>query len=118
MREFLSQSERPLAPVDGMVGKAQKPPGESCIGETHDARINAVGIGMRSQQLRIVKCCPFLQFGAGESNLSEPEQGDPKGPVGLHEEGLIAQAPRIPVTVTRATGLVLVAAGAALTLKR
>ena len=56
MREFLSQSERPLAPVEGMVGKAQKPPGESCIGETHDARINAVGIGMRSQQLCIVKC--------------------------------------------------------------
>ena len=94
MREFLSQSERSLAPVDGMVGKAEKPPSESCIGETHDARINAVGIGVRSQQLRIVKRSPFLQFGAGESHLSEPEQGHPKGPVGLHEEGLIAEALR------------------------
>ena len=94
MGEFLSQSERPLAPVAGMVGKAEKPPSESCIGETYDARINAVGIGVRSEQLRVVKRCPFFQFGASESHLSEPEQGHSKGPVGLHQKGLIAQALR------------------------
>ena len=31
MGEFLSQSECPLAPVEGTVGKAQKPPSECCI---------------------------------------------------------------------------------------
>jgi len=84
--KFLSQGQRFMDALQGLVWIAEHPYGHGRKASARYAGVLSVHKGMGAVLLRIIEGHPLLKVRSSWSHLSKPEHGLPQHPVRLQEE--------------------------------
>ena len=92
--QVLSQFQRFVRPLQGLIRIAQEPQGPPGQGQTHDSRV-VIPVAKRQGMvlLRVIDAHALLEMGVRLGELAEQEPACSQGEVGLQEEHRVVETP-------------------------